>query len=116
MNVRTMLVAVLCATIWLVPGFVVSNDAAAADEVETARQLVALLKLSCSLVSEHQAEINDPAKGDKGFTPAFVGETITTRFWNQEHIDLSSPMVLRRAHFSGACWNARRMWWRPIKW
>ena len=78
MDVRTMVVAVLCATVCLVPGFVVSRDAAAAEEVETARQLVALLKLSRALVSEHQAEINDPAKGDKGFTPAFVGETLTT--------------------------------------
>lgn len=91
MNVRAMVVAVFCATIWLVPGIAVSRDAAVVDEVETARQLVALLELSYSLVSEHQAEINDPAKGDKGFTPAFVGETITTRFWNQEHIDLSRP-------------------------
>ena len=91
MNVRIMVVAVLCATTCLVPGFVVSRDAAAADEVETARELVALLKLSHSLVSEHQDEINDPAKGDKGFTPAFVGETLTTRFRNQEHIDLSRP-------------------------
>jgi len=91
MNVRTMLVAVLCATTCLVQGFVVSNDAAAADEVETARQLVALLMLSRALVSEHQAEINDSTKGDKGFTPAFVGETLTTRFRNQEHIDLSQP-------------------------
>ena len=91
MNVRTMFVAVLCATTCLVQGFVVSNDAAAADEVETARQLVALFKLSRALVSEHQPEINDPTKGDKGFTPAFVGETLTTRFRNQEHIDLSQP-------------------------
>ena len=91
MDVRTMVVAVLCATACLVPGFVVSRDAAAAEEVETARQLVALLTLSRALVSEHQAEINDPAKGDKGFTPAFVGETLTTRFRNQEHIELSRP-------------------------
>jgi len=91
MNVRTMVVAVFCATIWLAPGIVESRDAAVADEVETAQQLVALLKLSYSLVSEHQAEINDPAKGDKGFTPAFVGETLTTQFRNQEHIDLTRP-------------------------
>ena len=91
MNVRTMVVAVFCATIWLVPGIVLSRDAAVANEVETAQQLVALLKLGHSLVSEYQAEINDPAKGDKGFTPAFVGETLTTRFRDQEHIDLSRP-------------------------
>ena len=91
MDVRTMVVAVLCATACLVQGFVVSRDAAAAEEVETARQLVALLTLSRALVSEHQGAINDPAKGDKGFTPAFVGETLTTRFRNQEHIDLSRP-------------------------
>jgi len=91
MNVRTMVVAVLCATTCFVPGIVVSRDATAADEVETAWQLAALFKLSHSLVSEHQAEINDPVKGDKGFTPAFVGETLTTRFRNQERIDLSRP-------------------------
>ncbi len=91
MNVRAMVVAVFCATTCLVPGFVGSRDEAAADEVDTALQLVALLRLSHSLVSEHQVEINDPAKGDKGFTPAFVGETLTTRFRNQEHIDLSRP-------------------------
>jgi hypothetical protein len=86
-----MVVAVFCAMIWLVPGIAVSRDTAVADGVETARQLIILLKLSYSLVSEHQAEINDPTKGDKGFTPAFVRETLTTRFRNQEHIDLSQP-------------------------
>jgi len=86
-----MVVAVLCAMTCLVPRFVVSRDAAAADEVETALQLVTLLNLSRTLVSEHQAEINDPTKGDKGFTPAFVGETLATQFRNQEHIDLSRP-------------------------
>jgi len=91
MSVRTVIIAVLCATTCLVPGLVVSHDAAAANEVETALHLVALLKLSHSLVSEYQAEINDPAKDDKGFTPVFVGETLTTRFRNQEHIDLSRP-------------------------
>jgi hypothetical protein len=63
---------------------------------------------------EHQAEINDPAKGDKGFTPAFVGETITTRFWNQEHRFEQARYYFAGA-LLGACWNARRMWWRPIK-
>ena len=91
MNVITMVIAGICATMCVVSGFVVSREAAASDEVGTALQLVALLKLSHSLVSEHQTEINDPAKGDKGFTPAFVGETLTTRLKNQEHIDLSRP-------------------------
>lgn len=50
-----------------------------------------LRKLSHSLVSEYQAEINDPAKGDKGSTPILVGETLTTPFRNLEHIDLSRP-------------------------
>src|SRR5262245_19077366 len=91
MNVMSMVIAVFCATTCGVSGFVVSRDAAASDEDGTALQLVALLKLSHALVYEHQAEINDPAKGDKGFTPAFVGETLTTRFKNQEHSDLSRP-------------------------
>ena len=91
MSGRRMIVVVLCATTCLVPGFVVSHEAVAENEVDTAFHLVALLKLSHSLVSEYQAEINDSAKGDKGFTPVFVGETLTTRFRNQEHIDLSRP-------------------------
>ncbi|HKO31396.1 MAG TPA: hypothetical protein VJU54_09665, partial [Nitrospiraceae bacterium] len=44
------------------------SHARAGDEAETAELLIALLKAGRAVVSEHQALINDPSKGNKGFT------------------------------------------------
>mgnify|MGYP003694214579 CR=1 FL=1 len=92
MNVRTMLVAVsLCDDV----------SCAGICRVSTMRQprMKSKQRGSSSLCSSsvvHWCPNIKPRsmirqKATEGFTPAFVGETLTTRFRNQEHIDLSQP-------------------------
>jgi general secretion pathway protein A len=61
------------------------------DEAETAELLIALIKAGRSVVAEHQALINDPSKGNKGFTDEFVGHEIIKKFKAATRVDLSSP-------------------------
>jgi len=61
------------------------------DEAETAELLIALIKAGRSVVSEHQGLINDPSKGNKGFTDEFVGYEIIKKFKAATRIDLSRP-------------------------
>ncbi len=63
----------------------------AADEAETAELLITLLKVGRGVVSEHQALINDAAKGNKGFTDEFLASQVIERFKKQTRIDLSRP-------------------------
>lgn len=61
------------------------------DEAETAGLLITMVKIGRAIVSEHQALINDAAKGNKGFTDNFVGHKIIERFMAETRIDLSNP-------------------------
>jgi len=70
----------------LMPGL-----ARAADEVQTADVLVKLFKAGRTVVSEHQAVINDASKGDKGFTPAYFVDRVIDKFRDQTKIDLRQP-------------------------
>ncbi len=70
----------------LLPG-----PARAADEVQTADVLVKLFKAGRTVVSEHQAVINDASKGDKGFTPAYFVDRVIDKFRDQTKIDLRQP-------------------------
>ena len=65
------------------------SHARAGDEAETAELLIALIKAGRAVVSEHQALINDPSKGNKGFTDEFVGREIIKKFKAATRIDLS---------------------------
>jgi hypothetical protein len=60
-------------------------------ETETADLLIVLLKAGRSIVSERQPMINDPKKGNKGFTDAHMGRELLERFKAETHIDLSQP-------------------------
>lgn len=48
-----------------------AGPAYAGDEAKTAETLVKALKAGRMVVSEHQEQINDAGKGDKGFTPDY---------------------------------------------
>ena len=85
---RTSLVlgAAYCALVVGMPA-----HARVGDEAEIAELLIALIKAGRSVVSEHQALINDPSKGDKGFTDEFVGREIIKKFKTITRVDLSRP-------------------------
>jgi hypothetical protein len=67
-------------------------EAKIADQAKTAELLIAMVRIGRTIVSEHQALINDAAKGNKGFTDDFVGRKIIERFLTETRIDLSSPI------------------------
>lgn len=78
--------AAVCATVMGVPSL-----ARAGDESETAELLIALLKAGRAVVSEHQALINDPSKGNKGFTDEFMAHQVIEKFKAKTRVDLSRP-------------------------
>lgn len=61
----TLVAAVLAASVAAVGALAATDDDAA-----TAKSLAAMLRAGRTIVSRHQAEINDPNVGDKGFTGA----------------------------------------------
>lgn len=63
----------------------------AANEEETAALLVKLLQVGRMVVSNHQDLINDPTKGEKGFTSAYLRERVAQIFKEQTNIDLNKP-------------------------
>jgi Protein of unknown function (DUF3365) len=59
------------------------------EEAETtAQHLATLLNVGRLIVDRNQALINDPRKGDKGFTPEVFEHEIVDEFVRQTHIDL----------------------------
>ncbi len=93
----------LCAMVMGVP-----SHAKAGDEAETAELLIALLKAGRAVVSEHQALINDPSKGKKGFTDEFVAHEIIEKFKAKTRIDLSRPSGVPQAPILLAMLEAER--------
>ena len=69
----------------------IPSPARAGEETEIAELLIALIKAGRAVVSEHQALINDPRKGDKGFTDEFLAREIIKKFKAVTRIDLSRP-------------------------
>ena len=70
-------------------GFLPTMVAANADKVETGRLLATLLDAGRMTVGLHQALINDPSRGHKGFTPEVFGQKIVALYKEQTGIDLS---------------------------
>lgn len=81
-----MLCAAMCATAMGLP-----SPVHAGDESETAELLISLLKVGRAVVSDHQALINDPSKGNKGFTDEFVAHEVIDKFRAKTRVDLSRP-------------------------
>lgn len=57
----------------------------------TAHYLATLLNAGRLIVERHQPLINDPQKGDKGFTPDLFEREVVDEFFRQTSIDLKRP-------------------------
>lgn len=60
----------------------------AASEEKLADQLSKLLQVGRKIVSDNQTLINDPAKGDKGFTPQLFADQVVAEYARATGIDL----------------------------
>ena len=60
------------------------------DTEHTAQHLAALLNVGRLIVERNQTLINDPRKGDKGFTPEVFEHEVADEFIRQTHIDLKN--------------------------
>jgi hypothetical protein len=78
--------------------FIWSTPAQASNEAEVAEHLIELVNIGRGVVTEYQATINDPAKGDKGFTGDFLADQIIERFRKKTKIDLRIPNVVPQAN------------------
>jgi len=80
----------------LFAGLVLALPAAAqADQdLETAKLLIKMVEIGRGVISEQQTLINDPARGDKGVTAAFVTNEVAERFKKQTSIDPASSKLL----------------------
>ena len=86
-----------------------NTPARAANEAEVAAHLIELVKIGRgTVVSEHQATINDPAKAEKGFTADFMADQVMERFEKKTKIDLRIPNVVPQANFYLALVEAER--------
>ena len=83
--VRVLVTAMVLALSALVGG------AQAASEERLAELLTRLMQTGRKVVSDHQALINDPDKGDKGFTADFLAERVIADFGKTTGIDLQKP-------------------------
>ena len=67
------------------------SPAHAANEAETGELLVKLVQAGRAVVAESQPLINDPEKGDKGFTPQVLEMKQVAKFKEKTNIDLTKP-------------------------
>ncbi len=58
---------------------------------QTAQLLTTFLNAGRLIVDRHQSLINDPGKGDKGFTPKVFEQLVSDEFFRQTRIDLRHP-------------------------
>jgi len=74
-----------------------ASPSVAGNEAEVAEHLIDLLKIGRSILSQQMQNINDPAKGDKGFTGDYVAREVIERFKKKTKIDLRIPNVVPQA-------------------
>jgi len=88
MNVKgmslSMAVAICALLIWSAP-------LQAANEAEVGELLVKLLQAGRAVISAHQDLINDSTKGNKGFTPEYMGDKMIEKYREMTKIDLRQP-------------------------
>jgi general secretion pathway protein A len=63
----------------------------AANEAEAGELLVKLLQVGRSVISSYQELINDPNKGNKGFTADYMAEKMIEKYKETAKIDLTKP-------------------------
>ena len=78
----------VCLLLWRDLGLAQSHREASE---RTAHYLTTLLNVGRLIVERHQPLINDPQKGDKGFTPDFFEREVFDEFFRQTSIDLKRP-------------------------
>jgi hypothetical protein len=78
------------------------------EEVEVAELLIALLQAGCSVVSKYQPLINDPSKGNKGFTGEFVERAIIEKFQANTHVDWAQAKTLQQNDLLSAMLQSER--------
>lgn len=61
------------------------------DMEQTAQLLTTFLNAGRLVVDRHQSVINDPGKGDKGFTPEVFEQLVCDEFFQQTRIDVRHP-------------------------
>ena len=71
-------------------GLLPTTVVADVDKVETGRLLATLLDTGRITVGLHQALINDPSKGHKGFTPEVFGKKVVALYKEETGVDLSN--------------------------
>jgi len=74
-----------------------ASPSIAGNEAEVAEHLIELLKIGRSVLSQQMQNINDPTKGDKGFTGDYVAREVIERFKKKTKIDLRISNVVPQA-------------------
>jgi len=77
-----------CMVAWCTLGWAQTDRE---DSERTARHLTTLLDVGRLIVHRNQPLINDPRKGDKGFTPESFEQEVVEEFFRQTAIDLKHP-------------------------
>lgn len=72
-----------------------AQEPATPDVIETGRLLAILLDAGRVTIGANQSLINDPVKGDKGFTPEVFEKQLIERFKERTGIDLAGLMKER---------------------
>lgn len=75
-----------------------SAPAGVGNEAEVAEHLIELVKIGRGIVSEQMQNINDPSKGDKGFTGDYMSRQVLERFKESTKLDLRIPNVVPQAN------------------
>jgi hypothetical protein len=75
-----------------------SAPARAGNEAEVVEHLIELVKIGRGIVSEQMQNINDPSKGDKGFTGDYMNSQVLERFKVATTLDLRIPNVVAQAN------------------
>lgn len=70
-------------------GVLTSSAGSPQEAIETGRLLALLLDAGRVTIGKNQALINDPAKGDKGFTPEVFAQQVIAEFKARTGIDLN---------------------------
>ena len=86
-RIATILVII---TVLIGIGITWAQTSANPDPIETGRLLAILLDAGRVTVGANQSLINDPAKGDKGFTPEVFEKQLTLKFKDRTGIDLAN--------------------------
>jgi hypothetical protein len=97
MKMASLRVLVLGAVVAMAVGFD-PIPVRASNEAEVAEHLIDLVKIGRAVVSEQMKNINDPTKGNKGFTGDYMASQVIERFKKQDKIDLRIPNVVPQAN------------------